>query len=284
MVLMRPVDEKPSAGRFSVLRLLTGRMARWMWMIGLYFSGTGNSRYAAEKLLEALDYAPEAYAIEDEAAAAQLARHEEILLAYPVQYSDVPMILRQFISDHAELWRGKRVFVVATMALFSGDGAGALARLLRQHGATVTGGLHLMMPDSIADEKVLKRTPAKTRRLVDNAGRKIARAADSIRRGKAPRQGLGPLARLAGFLAQRLWFGHRTRKYHTGLKIDTDKCIGCGCCARLCPTWNITMCGGTAQAADRCTLCYRCVNLCPGQAITLLGHRVICQTSIEKHR
>lgn len=256
---------------------------RLIWMIGLYFSGTGNSRYAAEKLLETLDYAPEVYAIEEEAAAAQLALHEEILLAYPVQYSDVPMILRRFVRDHAELWPGRRVFVVATMALFSGDGAGVLARLLRQYGATVTGGLHLQMPDSIADERVLKRTPAKNRRLVEAALRKIARAADGIRRGRYPRQGLGLLPRLAGFLTQRLWFGHRTRQYHSGPKINAGSCIGCGRCARLCPTGNITMEGKTAQAADRCTLCYRCVNLCPRQAITLLGHRVISQTSIEKH-
>ena len=47
--------------------------------------------------------------------------------------------------------------MIATMGLFSGDGAGVLARLLKKYGAKITGGLHLKMPDSIADEKVLKR-------------------------------------------------------------------------------------------------------------------------------
>lgn len=252
-------------------------------MIGLYFSGTGNSRYAAEQLLVALGHEPEVYAIESGDAPAKLAMHQELVFAYPVQYSEVPMAVRDFVHSHAALWQGKRVFVIATMALFSGDGAGVLARLLRQHGATVTGGLHLQMPDSIADEKVLKRSPEKNRRLVKAAGQKIARAADGMQAGRYPRQGLGVLSRMAGFLTQRLWFGRRTRTYSNRLKIDADKCIGCGKCEGLCPTGNIAVAGQAAQSADRCTLCYRCVNLCPVKAITLLGKSVIQQTSIEKY-
>jgi ferredoxin len=90
-------------------------------------------------------------------------------------------------------------------------------------------------------------------------------------------------SRLAGCLTQRLWFGHKTRAYTGRVKIDAGRCIGCGKCARLCPTGNIAMNGKTAQAKERCTLCYRCVNLCPKQAVTLLGKRVIAQTGIEKY-
>lgn len=247
-------------------------------MIGLYFSGTGNSRYAAERFLLECGFDTKLYAIETEQAAQQLAKHDALVFAYPVQYSAVPKIVRDFVKEHAALWQGKRVFVIATMALFSGDGAGVLARLLRQHGAGILGGLHLMMPDSIADEKVLKRSPEKNRRLVENAGRKIAKAAALIRNGKYPQQGLGFLSRVAGFLTQRLWFGSRTRTYSSRLTIDASKCVGCGRCAKQCPTGNITMTGRTAHSAERCTLCYRCVNLCPVQAITLLGKQVIVQS------
>lgn len=159
-------------------------------MIGIYFSGTGNSRDAAERFLLECGYAADAFAIEGEEAAAQLEKHDEVVFAYPVQYSAVPKIVRDFVCKHGELWQGKRVFIIATMALFSGDGAGVLARLLRQHGAVILGGLHLQMPDSIADEKVLKRSREANRRLVGAAGQKIARAAASIRAGRYPRQGL----------------------------------------------------------------------------------------------
>ena len=89
------------------------------------------------------------------------------------------------------------------------------------------------MPDSIADEKVLKRSLKKNTQLVENANRKIIKAVSDIKNGNYPKEGLGLLSRLAGFLSQRLWFGYRTEKYSDKLKIDADKCIGCSKCTNF---------------------------------------------------
>lgn len=158
-----------------------------------------------------------------------------------------------------------------------------LGRLLEKHGAQITGGLHLKMPDSIADEKVLKRSAEKNAQLVEAARRKIANAVADMKQGRYPQDGLGLMARMAGFLSQRMWFGHRTQRYSDRLKVDAARCVDCSKCVRLCPTGNLTMEGKAAKGRDRCTACYRCVNACPQQAITLLGKRVIAQTMIEKH-
>lgn len=252
-------------------------------MLGIYFSGTGNSRYALEVFLKELDEEFALFAIEDENLIEQINNHDEIVFSYPVQYSAVPKILRDFIHNNSKAWQGKKVFVIATMALFSGDGAGVLGRLLKQYGARITGGLHLQMPDSIADEKVLKRSLKKNIQLVENANKKITKAVAGIKSGRYPQEGLGLFARIAGFITQRLWFGHRTENYSNQLKIDADKCIGCSKCARICPTKNILMQDNKAKGNDKCTVCYRCVNSCPKQAITLLGKSVIEQTDIEKY-
>ena len=127
-------------------------------MVGIYFSGTGNSRYAVEFFCNEYDNIVEAV------------RNEEMFVfAYPVQYSTVLKILRDFIIKNKELWKSKKVFVIATMGLFSGDGAGIFGRLLQQYGAEIIGGLHLKMPDSIGDEKVLKRPLKKNKELVKKA-------------------------------------------------------------------------------------------------------------------
>ena len=126
-------------------------------MTGLYFSGTGNSKYAAELFCKEFDNESHAYSIEDPEALAVIKESDLIVFAYPVQFSTVPKILRDYITDHKELWKNKKVFIIATMGLFSGDGSGILGRLLQTVGAEVIGGLHLKMPDSIADEKALKR-------------------------------------------------------------------------------------------------------------------------------
>ena len=62
------------------------------------------------------------------------------------------------------------------MGLFSGDGAGILGRLLQQYGAEIIGGLHLRMPDSIGDEKVLKRPLEKNKELLKKAEQKISKS------------------------------------------------------------------------------------------------------------
>lgn len=252
-------------------------------MIGVFFSGTGNSKYVLESFLKEFNGEAVLFSIEDRNCIEQLRNHNEIVFSYPVQYSAVPKILRDFVHNNPNVWQGKKVFIIATMALFSGDGAGVLGRLLKQHGASIIGGLHLQMPDSIADEKVLKSSLEKNIRLVENANKKIVRAVAGIKRGQYPQEGLGFAARMAGFLTQRLWFGHRTEEYSNQLKIETAKCIGCSKCANICPTGNIVMQDNKAKGHNKCTMCYRCVNSCPKQAITLLGKIVIEQTAIEKY-
>ena len=191
--------------------------------------------------------------------------------------------MRDYITDHSELWNNKKVFIIATMGLFSGDGSGMLGRLLKKCGAEVIGGLHLKMPDSIADEKALKRPLEKNRELVKQADQKIKESVKRLKVGNPTQEGIGILYRLAGYFGQRAYFGHKTESYSSKLKIDNDKCIGCGLCAKLCPMKNITIKEHKAVSYDRCTMCYRCINKCPEQALTLLGKKVIEQCGIEKY-
>ncbi len=252
-------------------------------MIGIYFSGTGNSRYATELFCQEYDKDTNVCSIEDNDVLTIVNDADLIVFAYPVQFSTVPKIVRDFVIQNRELWRGKKIFVIATMGLFSGDGSGLLGRLLQRCGAEVIGGLHLKMPDSIADEKALKRPLEKNKELVKQAEQKIKESVRQLKDGHPTQEGIGLLYRLAGFWGQRAYFGHKTREYSSNLKIDKEKCVGCGKCEKLCPMKNITIVDLKAVSDNRCTMCYRCINKCPKQAITLLGNRVVEQCEIEKY-
>lgn len=252
-------------------------------MIGIYFSGTGNLKYCVEMFLKEYGTESRAFSIEDKNVIQEIQKHKELVIGYPVQFSNIPKILRDFITDHPRVWRGKKIFVIATMGLFSGDGAGVPARLLHRRGAIVTGGLHLKMPDSICDERVLKRTLESNRKLIVCASDKIKRAVSDIKNGSVPQEGLGPLYHLAGLFGQRIYFYNKTKFYSDRLRIDSNKCMGCGKCAALCPKKNIHLIDKLAVSKDQCTMCYRCVSQCPAQAITLLGKRVIEQCYIDKY-
>lgn len=252
-------------------------------MLGIYFSGTGNSRYALEVFLKKYDDMAQVFSIEDANITKYIKENRDIIFSYSVQYSNIPKILKDFVDKNKRLWQDKRVFVIATMGLFSGDGAGILARRLHTYGAQIIGGLHLKMPDSIADVKALKRPIEKNKTLVKAAEKKINNAVRNMKNGKPPQEGIGLLYHLAGLFGQRLYFYNKTKQYTDKVKIDKAKCVGCGKCVELCPMKNLNIENNSAKAEDKCTMCYRCINLCPKQAITLLGKKVINQGTIEKY-
>jgi len=165
----------------------------------------------------------------------------------------------------------------------SGDGAGCSARLLKKYGARVVGGLHILMPDSVCDVKLLKKSVAQNKEIVKAADHKIEKTAEKIKNGKYPHDGIYFYDRIAGIICQRLWCYGKTKDYAKGLKISTE-CIGCGLCEKLCPMGNLHVENGKAVAENRCTMCYRCISSCPKKAITLLGNEVVEQCRYEKYR
>ncbi|MBO4901541.1 MAG: EFR1 family ferrodoxin [Lachnospiraceae bacterium] len=252
-------------------------------MIGIYLSGTGNTKHCVEKLLSVWEPGAEMLPIEDERALEGIRKNDGIVLAYPTQFSNIPYLVRDFINTNRAVWKNKSVFCLTTMGMFSGDGTGCAARLLKKYGATVTGGLQVKMPDSVCDSKLLKKTLEENQKIIREADRKLENAAKQVlASGTYPKEGLGFAAHLAGLFGQRLWFYNKTTGYSSKLKIS-DACTGCGLCVKNCPTGNLTVKDGKAVAASSCTMCYRCISSCPKQAVTLLGKQVHEQCRYEKY-
>lgn len=251
-------------------------------MIGIYLSGTGNTKHCVEKLVCLIDDTAKCVPLEYPQIVSILEKRETIILGYPTQFSNAPFMVRDFIKKNDSLWKGKKVFCVNTMGLFSGDGAGCAARILKKYGAKILGGLQIKMPDSVCDNKLLKKDIEENRQIVKNADRRIEQVAEQIRRGKYPQEGLSFIAHIKGLFGQRLWFYHKMRGYTDKLKIS-DACIGCGLCSKECPMENIQMKDEKAVSGNRCTMCYRCISLCPQKAITLLGDQVMEQCRYEKY-
>lgn len=250
-------------------------------MTGIYFSGTGNTKYCLSVFLER--FGGKMFSIEDENAVTAIKSDNGIVFAYPVYYSSMPKIVRDFIVQNKALWDGKRIYIITTMGLFSGDGAGVSARLFRRYGAEIVGGLHLRMPDCIGDVSALKKSEDENKKLIDAARFKAENAAKLFSEGTTVREGLNFLSRLAGLFGQRLWFGSKTRNYAKSPSFDREKCVGCGVCAESCPMKNVRVENGKAVGGNRCTMCYRCFSRCPKQAVTIIGKKVIKQYRAEKY-
>lgn len=251
-------------------------------MNAIYLSGSGNTKHVVTLLLNELGNNGICAPIESEDAMKAL-EGDEILIAYPTMFSNIPYLVRDFINSHGSSWKGKKIFLITTMGLFAGDGTGCAARLLKKYGAEITGGLQIVMPDSIGDCKALKKSKEQNKAIIDKADKRIVEAAKQMREGNYPKEGLSFAAHLAGLFGQRLWFYNKTTGYKDKLRIDPAKCIGCGICTKNCPTQNIKIEDGKAVSSDKCTMCYRCVNHCPKQAMTLLGKTLFEQPTYEKN-
>ena len=254
-------------------------------MVGIYFSGTGNTKYCLKKFLEYYNEndEKELYSIEDKKSIEKIKENNDIIFAYPIHYSDLPIIVRSFIDDNKDIFKNKNIFIITTMGAFSGDGAGCSARLLKKYGANITGGLHLKMPECIVDVKTFIKSFEENKKLVKQAEEKIKKTVDNIKKGHYSKDGLTLINHLAGLFGQRLYFYKKTNKLKNKLKINYKKCISCGKCSELCPMKNIKMINNKPVPQNKCTSCYRCINNCPKQAITLIGNEVLEQHTIKKY-
>ena len=53
------------------------------------------------------------------------------------------------------------------------------------------------------------------------------------------------------------------------MKVNKDKCLGCGACITMCPTKAIKFKDGKAEIdTDKCIKCGTCKDICPVNAIT----------------
>ena len=253
-------------------------------MIGIYFSGTGNTRWCVERFVSLAKKDAPCFSIEDKTVLAELAKHNTVVFGFPVYFSNLPKIVKEFIKINADSFNGKKVFIIATRLLHNAYGIGYARDMLKDCGAEFIGSLQLNMPENIRDLWITMLYTGKKLdvKIVTKAEKKLARAASLFTYGVYTKGGLTPLNFLVGKVLSLLPFYPKTDKYITAPKAIAGRCNNCGKCVKLCPMNNIKIVDGIVNAGVQCTICYRCCNSCPTQALTVLGRKVYGQYTFDR--
>ncbi len=236
----------------------------------LYFSGTGNSKYVAQKFANEMDF--NCYSIEDDVDFANVILNSELVtLCYPIHLSSAPIIFVDFIKKYNSYLSKKKLVVFCTQQFFSGDGARSIVEYIDN--ANVVYAKHFNMPNNIVNIPVYS---IMTRRNIDKAITKVDKdisiAVSHIKNNVIKKQGFNKISIKLG-IGQRKEFYERYKIRNVKAKVSKD-CILCNACVKKCPTKNLKQRKGKIvnNHSSYCTMCMRCVNICPTRAITVLFH------------
>lgn len=229
-----------------------------------YFSGTGNSRFAAESLANLLDDETVSVNHRLEEKGCTFTSPKPFLFVSPTYAWRIPRVFAKWIREN-HFSGNSRAYFVMTCGSDIGDAAHSLAALCTAASLQYSGVAAVVMAENYI---AMFDTPNKETadRLTNVAGRRLLPAvAKTVLAGGTliPPDG-GPVGWLKSHLINPLFYTFSVRASSFRA---TEKCIGCGKCAERCPLQNITLAAGKPVWGKECTHCMACICGCPVEAI-----------------
>lgn len=230
----------------------------------LHFSGTGNSRYAAEFLADRLgDELLDAFAEIRAGRLPAVSSERPYIIVSPTYGWQLPHLLRDWLL--AGSFSGSReAYFVLTCGSDIGDAGRGAEEICRQLAFDYRGIQAVIMPENYI-AMFSAPLPAEAAEIVRRAEPVLAAAAEKIRAGEAfsPVR-TGALDRLKSGFVNRAF-------YSLFVKADAftvrESCVSCGVCEKVCPLHNISLREGKPVWGKDCTHCMACICGCPAAAI-----------------
>lgn len=252
------------------------------------FSGTGNTQKACEIYKqEFINQGVDACIYHIKAGFKNLPNpngYDYVGIGYPIHGFNAPSIVLDFARAFPQSeQKGKKYFIVKTSGeplQINNVSSIKLNSILKKKGYAMTSEYHYVMPYNM----IFRHTDDMAYRMKTTLDALAPLEAREVLDGK---EHILKKIPFGAFISWVVRIEHPAMKVNGRFfKVDTDKCINCGMCAKNCPVGNITISNNKEfQFGGDCLMCTRCSFNCPTDAfnIALLnGWRVNGKYSFKK--
>lgn len=221
-----------------------------------YFTGTGNSLWAAKKIAEHFNAKLNSITNYN-----RTEINDEIIgFVFPIYMGDVPWYVKKFILNLKG--SAKYVFAVATLNGHDGITPKNIDKALFKNGMKLSYYKNIVMPGNCIqsskgeNQKRLSAAPKQIDLIIKDLENKTVNYSSDE---NLPEENF----------VEKSYF-YSKLNIMKSFRI-TSKCNGCGLCSSLCPANNIEIQNGKAKHKSKkdCTACYKCFHICPQNAVKL---------------
>ena len=230
----------------------------------LYFSGTGNSKYVAQRIADALG--DTLFNMNDRIKArdsSPIETGERIVFVTPTYAWRIPRIVQDWLLK-TDLIGAKRAWFVMTCGSEIGNAGSRIAALCADIGLDYQGVLQVVMPENYVAMFYVPGAE-EAAQIITAAQPSIDGGIACVQRGEAfPAPKVGLLDRFKTGPVNTIFYKCFVK---SGPFTVSDACIGCGKCALSCPVNGIDIVERRPRWNGACTHCMACICGCPVSAI-----------------
>lgn len=235
----------------------------------LYFSGTGNTKFIANKIVEEFmknGCDIEVHSIEEKLCIKNFS-YDYLVLGFPKYFEYIPQNFMEYIDDN--LYTSDKE--IKTMIFSTGRDKNKmhfdeLEKVLLEKNFKVIVTKNFKMPNSFIISKNYKNINSEGLDIIyKNSLNEIK---DTVTNFLIENYSKEEINNFKATIMKRLYKFKTKDLYKNSYKFSVgSSCDKCNLCVKVCPTRNIEHIGDYIKFRDNCIMCCRCISCCPKNAI-----------------